>query len=146
MLNLKSTVSGLFKQAEKAVMKVIDSSSFKRVVMAGYMIAQADDDFDSDEKSALAKIINKEFPQFSIDNILDVITECENKVAFDKVLGKSEILDFIGGAKGDQELSELIMRVCCFIGEADGKFDQDEKLVARDISLRLGISTGRYGL
>ena len=107
-------------------------------------IAQADGDFDGDERSALAKVVNKELPQFEIKDIIALINECDETIAFDKRLGISEILDFIGGASGDD--AELIMRICCFIGEADGTFDNDEKLVARDIAVRLNLSPSRYGL
>ena len=141
---LKKMGEKLFNEGEKALNRAIEKSTFKRVVYAGYLIASADGDFDADEKSALARIVNKELPQFEINDIIKLITDCDNKVLFDKRLGTAEILDFIGAA--DDEDAQLIMRICCFIGEADGKFDMDEKLVARDIAMRLNISPSRYGL
>lgn len=141
---LKKMGEKLINEGEKAISRAIDKSAFKRIVYAGYLIASADGDFDANEKSALAKIVNKELPQFEINDIIYLITECDNKIMFDKRLGTAELLDFIGGA--DDQDAQLIMRICCFIGEADGKFDQDEKLVARDIAVRLNISPSRYGL
>jgi tellurite resistance protein TerB len=141
---LKNLASNVLSEGEKVLTRAIDKNNFKRIIFAGYLIAQADGDFDSDEKSALAKIVKKELPQFDIQDIIDVINKCDEKVSFDKRLGVSELLDFIGGA--DKENAELIMRICCFIGEADGKFDADEKLVARDIAIRLNVTPSRYGL
>lgn len=142
--SMKKFAKGVISEGEKAISRAVDKNTFKRVVFAGYLIAQADGDFDSDEKSAMAKIVNKELPQFDIKDILELIKECDEKVNFDKRLGTSEILDFIGGASGED--CELIMRICCFIGEADGTFDSDEKLIARDIAVRLEVSPSRYGL
>jgi len=142
--SIKRFAKSVVDEGEKALSRAVDKGTFKRVVFAGYLIAQADGDFDSDEKSALAKIVNKELPQFDIKDIIELINECDEKVNFDKRLGTTEILDFIGGA--NDEDSALIMRICCFIGEADGTFDQDEKMVARDIAMRLNVSPSRYGL
>lgn len=141
---LKSSFDKVFKEGEKVISRAIDKSAFKRIVYAGYLIASADGDFDGNEKSALAKIVNKELPQFDIKDIIPVIDECDNIIIFDKKLGTSELLDYIGKADGDE--AKLIMRICCFIGEADGKFDQDEKMVARDIAVRLKVSPSEYGL
>jgi len=143
---IKNVAKSLFSEGEKAISRAIDKNTFKRVVYAGYLIASADGDFDNDEKSAMAKIVNKELPQFAIIDIIGVIKECDDKVAFDSRLGNSEILDFISGAASNEDESNLIMRICCFIGESDGKFDQDEKILARDIAMRLNVSPSRYGL
>lgn len=141
---LKNEFSKIMKEGENVISRAIDKSTFKRVIYAGYLIASADNDFDSDEKAALARIVNKELPQFDIKDIIPVIKECDNIVAFDKRLGVTEILDFVGGASGDD--AKMIMRICCFIGEADGSFDRDEKLVARDIAVRLKLSPSEYRL
>lgn len=142
--SIKKFAKDMLNDGEKMLSRAVEKGTFKSVVFAGYLIAQADGDFDSDERAALAKIVNKELPQFDIKDIIELINECDEKVNFDKRLGTTEILDFIGGA--NDEDSELIMRICCFIGEADGSFDRDEKLIARDIAMRLKVQPSRYGL
>ncbi len=142
--SIKKFASNAISEGEKLLSRAIDKSTFKRVVFAGYLIASADGDFDSNEKQALAKIIKKDMPQFDISDILAAIEECDDKVSFNKSMGTMEILDFIGGASGDD--AKLIMRVCCYIGESDGRFDQDERLVARDIAVKLKISPSEYSL
>ncbi len=141
---LKKLVEEVAAEGENLFSRVKDKNIFRQVVSASFLIASADGDFDSDEKSALAKIIAKELPQFKIDDILKVLSECENKTSFDATMGNMEILDDIGSAKGDN--AELIMRISCFIGAADGDFDDDERKVAVEIARRMGVDPSRYGL
>ena len=140
----KKLLESVADEGEKLFSRVKDKALFRRVVSASFLIAMADGDFDSDEKSALAKIIVKELSQFKIDDILSILSDCEEKVAFDKTLGAMEILDDIANASGED--AELIMRIACFIGAADGDFDADEKRVAVDMAKRMGIDPSRYGL
>lgn len=140
----KKLISDVAGEAETLFARVTDKRTFMRVVYAAYLIARADGDFDSSEKSALAKLIDRDFPQFSINDILSALDEAESRVAFDENMGVMEILSEIGKATG--ESADLIMRTSCYIGAADGNFDDDEKAVARQICERLNISPGTYGL
>lgn len=142
--SIKKFAENVVNEGEKALSRMVDKKTFNRIVCAGYLIASADDDFDANEKNALAKIIQKDMPQFNLADILSVIDECDDKISFSKSMGTLEILDNIGGATGDD--AKQIMRVCCFIGESEGKFDQCEKLVARDIAIRLKVSPSEYNL
>jgi len=50
-------INELSKEGENLFSRVKDKSLFRRVVYSSFLIASADGDFDSSEKSALAKII-----------------------------------------------------------------------------------------
>jgi len=142
--SIKKFATDVIGEGEKALSRAVGKKTFKRVVCAGYLIASADGDFDADEKNDLSKIVQKTLPQFDLADILGVIDECDDKISFSKTMGTMEILDDIGGATGDD--AKLIMRVCCFIGESNGKFEQCEKLVARDIAMKLKVSPSEYNL
>jgi len=142
---IKNLAKSAIVNGEVALSRVVDKAAFKRVIEASYLIANADDDFDSDEKKAVSKIIAKELPQFKLNDILAEIKACDEKVGFDKGMATLEMLDSISKAKGTPE-AEMIMRIVCYIGEADGSFDGCEKLVARDIAVRLDLPMKRYGL
>ena len=137
-------IEDIAKDAETFFGRVKDKSTFRRLVSACYLIARADGDFDSDEKSGLAKLVQKHLPHFSIGDILKVLGECEEKIAFDVTMGFQEIMDDIAKASGDD--AELIVRACCFIGAADGDFDADEKKVAKAIAVATDLDPSRYGL
>jgi len=142
--SIKNIVTNVIGEGEKALSRVINKGTFKRIVCAGYLIASADDDFDADERDDLAKIIQKDMPQFNLVDILMVLNECDDKISFSKPIGTMEILDSIAGATSDE--AKQIMRVCCFIGESNGKFEQCEKIVARNIAIRLKVSPSEYNL
>lgn len=131
-------------QAETMFARITDKNTFKRVVYAAFLIARADGNFDSDEKSALAKIIAKDFPQFKLTDILEVLTEATAKIDFDVTMGTMEIMDEIAKASGSD--AELIVRTACFIGAADGDFDADERNVAKQLCIRMGLTASTYGL
>ena len=142
--SFKKFIDDISEEGEKLFSRVKDRSLFRRVVSASYLIARADGDFDQDEKSALASIVSKKLPQFSIADILEVLGDCEEKVSFDTAMGVMEIMDDISGASGED--AAMIMRISCFIGASDGDFDADEKKVASDMAKRMGIDPAGYGL
>lgn len=145
MLNrFKKFLEDAAEEGEKLFSRVKDKGQFRRVVSASFLIAIADGDFDSDEKSALASIISQKLSQFTISDILKVLTDCEDKLAFDKTMGVMELMDDVGKASGGD--AEMIIRIACFIGAADGDFDADEKKVASDLAKAMGVDASRYGL
>jgi len=83
---LANIATGMFKDGERMLNRAIDKATFKRIVYAAYLIASADGDFDSDEKASLVKLINRDFPDFDTQDIMKAIQECDDKIAFDKVL------------------------------------------------------------
>ncbi|MCK5830668.1 MAG: tellurite resistance TerB family protein [Methylococcales bacterium] len=121
-----------------------DKPTFKRVVYASFLIARADGDFDVDEKQALGDLIAKDFPQFKLTDILEVLSEATKKIEFDETFGVMELLEEIGKAEGEN--AALIVRTACYIGAADGDFDQDERKVATQICEQMGLSAATYGL
>lgn len=124
--------------------KVKDKPTFERVVMACYLIGMADGSFDPDEKQAVAKLINKKFPQFTISDIQAVIAKADDKLSFDLAMGQQELMAEIAKAKGDD--AEMIVQAACFIGAADGDFDYQEKTVVRQLVERMGLNARNYGL
>jgi len=140
----KKLLEDVASEGEKLFSRVKDKSLFRRVVSASFLIARADGVFDSDEKSALANIVGRKLSQFGIGDILQILDDCQEKVVFDEAMGVSEIMDDIGGASGED--AAMIMRISCYIGAADGDFDDDEKRVASSMATRMGIDPAAYGL
>lgn len=140
----KDLLKSVSEESERLFSRVVDKTLFRQVVSAAFLIARADGDFDSDEKKALAKVISEKMPQFSIQDILKALEECEKKVEFSEDMGVMEIMDDICSAS--KENAEMIMRISCFIGAADGDFDADEKKVAKSMACGMGINPQKYGL
>ncbi len=141
---LKKMLEDVAEEGEKLFSRVKDKGLFRRVVSASFLIARADGDFDSDEKKALATIVSTKLTHFGLADILKILGECEEKIAFDETMGVMEIMDDICKASGED--AEMIIRISCFIGASDGDFDADEKKVAGDMAKRMGVDPSRYGL
>ena len=140
----KKFIDGVAGEAETLFARITDKNTFKRVVYAAFLIARADGVFDSSEKTALANLIAKDFPQFKLTDILEVLNEANAKIDFDVTMGVMEIMDEISKASGSD--AELIVRTACFIGAADGDFDADERKVAKQLCERMSLSASAYGL
>lgn len=140
----KKFITDVAGEAETLFARVTDKRTFKRVVYAALLIARADGNFDSDEKTALSKVIAKDFPQFKLADILSVLSEANEKIEFDETIGVMEIMDEIGKASGSD--AELIVRTACYIGASDGDFDADEQKVAKQLCERMALSPSAYGL
>lgn len=131
-------------KGQTAFSRIKDKNGFNRLVWACFLIGRADGTFDADEKNATAKLIAKQLPHYSIDDILAAIETAEAKIEFDVTFGTQEIMDEVGKAKG--ESAENIIRAACFIGAADGDFDDDEKEITRQLCSRMDINPSNYGL
>ncbi len=140
----KKMLEDVAGQAETMFARITDKSAFKRIVFASFLIARADGNFDSDEKTALANIINKDFPQFKLTDIIDVLNEAKEKIDFDETMGTGEIMQEISKATGDE--AAAIVRTACYIGASDGDFDADERRVAKDICVKTGLQPSDFGL
>ncbi len=143
-MNFIDFISQVADTAVSEFSKIKDKATFNRIVWASYLIARADGNFDSDEKTALSKIIAKEFPQFKLTDIIDSLSKAEEKIDFDETFGVNELLQEIAKAKGED--AQLIVRTACYIGAADGDFDNDEKAVTKAICTRLKINPEDFGL
>ncbi len=145
MLNkFKQMIEEVAKDAETMFARFSDKNDFERVIFAAYLIAIADGNFDSDEKTALARLIEKDFKQFKLTDIIEVLDKAKSKTDFDMTMGTSELLGIIGKATGDT--AKLIVRTACFIGASDGDFDNDEKAMTVRICTALKENPADYGL
>lgn len=142
--NFADYLNDLKGKGETLFAKVKDKNAFNRLVATCYLIASADGDFDADEKTATAKLIQKNLPQYQIKDIVDCISDAQSKTDFDMIMGRNELLDMIAKA-GPDEGRDLI-NAAVFIGGADGEFDDDEKAITKQICSRLNLSPADYGL
>ncbi len=128
----------------EAMARIKDKATLNRFVWACFLIGRADGTFDSKEKEATAKLIKNRLPHYTIDDILQAISKAEDKISFDVTHGTQELMDEIGKATGDDAVA--IIRGACFIGGADGDFDDQEKEIVRQLCSRMNLNPANYGL
>ena len=142
--SLKSMLDDARAKGDTLFGRIKDRATFKRTVYACYLIGRADGNFDAAERQAIGALIQQKLPQFKLADIMSEIEAADAKLGFDVTMGTQELMAEIGKATGDS--AELVIQAACFIGAADGEFDDAEKLVARQMAERMGLNPGNYGL
>ena len=142
--SLKSMLDDARAKGDTLFGRIKDRATFRRTVHACYLIGRADGNFDAAERQAIGALIQQKLPQFKLADIMSEIEAADAKLGFDVTMGTQELMAEIGKATGDS--AELVIQAACFIGAADGEFDDAEKLVARQMAERMGLNPGNYGL
>jgi len=111
------------------------------------MVANANGIIKPEEKRKMMGYIqrNEALSVYDTNEAIKVFDKYINDFSFDLEIGKGEALKAIGKIK-DKNEAQLLVRVCCSIGAADGDFDNDEKQCVREICNTLGIDTVQFGL
>lgn len=142
--SLKSMLDDARSKGDTLFGRIKDRATFRRTVYACYLIGRADGNFDAAERQAIGALIQQKLPQFKLADIMSEIDAAEAKMSFDVTMGTQELMAEIGKASGDA--AELVIQAACFIGAADGEFDDAEKVVAKQLASRMGLDPEHYGL
>ena len=142
--SLKAMLDDARTKGDTLFGRIKDRATFRRTVYACYLIGRADGNFDASERQAIGALIQQKLPKFKLEDIMKEIEDADAKLAFDETMGQQELMAEIGKATGDA--AELVVQAACFIGAADGEFDEAEKAVARQIAQRTGLNPEHYGL
>lgn len=130
------------KEAVLAEMhKVTKRDDLERVVAVYYLIGIADGDFDQSEKDSMMKAIasNPALSNFSDDDIMAAYQKIDGFYGLAVPMGNRKALAMLEGVT-DKEFAEELMMFACVAGAADGDFDEDEKVMARQIADKLGVN------
>ncbi len=129
--------------------KKFQSKAFMEAVTAGCaMVAVADGVVSPEEKRKMATFIqnNDALKVYDITQVLASFDKFIGLMDMDIHIGKGEALKVISKLKKNTEQSRLLIRVCCAIGASDGKFDDGEKAIVREICTELGLNPSEFGV
>lgn len=122
---------------------------FMEAVVAGCaVVAAADGNVSSEEKQKMMGFIQNsdELKVFKTDDVIKAFTEIVGKFEFDVTIGRGEAYKKIAKIKSKDGAGQLLVRVCCAIGAADGDFDDDEKRAVAEICRELGLNPADFDL
>ena len=137
------------KQGLGDAVKRFNNRGFMDASMAACaLIAAADGDISSDEKQKTAGFIklNDALKTFDLNTCIERFEEYAGMLEFDYGVGKDACLDAVKKVSNSPEQAQLVVRLSCAIGGADGDFDDDEKQTVREICGVLGLAPSKFNL
>ncbi|WP_041794016.1 tellurite resistance TerB family protein [Pararhodospirillum photometricum] len=124
------------------------SKDFLEAVVAGcVLVAYADGNITPEEKQKMMGYMktSDQLKFFEQGDIIKLFQSYVEKFDFDPTIGTGEVMQVIGKFKGKPQ-AQLIVRVCCAIGAADGDFSAPEQAVVRRMCSELGLTPSDFGL
>lgn len=127
-----------------SVSRFVNDDFLKAAIASAYLISSADGNVDADEKKKLLGFCerNDALKAFPRTKVLNTFNELAEEFDFDATMGAEKAWNWIKAISGkNDEQSRACVLLACVIGGADGKFDDGEKRVARQIANVLGVMT-----
>ena len=112
------------------------------------LIARADGNIDDNEKQKMLALIttNDSLSIFDKAEVIKVFNEYLGYFDFDADVGNSKACEALNKIRGDDLQCRTLMRLVIAIATADGTFDDDEKVIARKVSIELGLTPSEFDL
>lgn len=136
------------RDAMNAEITKFKSKDLLEAVVAGCaMVAFADGNVSSEEKQKMMGYLkgSDQLKPFNQSDVIKIFNKYVEKFGFDSGIGTGEAMQAIGKFR-DKPQAQLVVRVCCAIGAADGDFDDDEKKVVRRMCSELGLNPADFDL
>lgn len=131
---------------KNGALKFKEENFLEASVAGGFMVANADGNIDSDEKSKLLKFIksNEALSVYNPEDVVKQFKKYSDLYEFDVDAAEAAALQAISKIKSNTEKSKFLVRMICSIGKTDGDFDKDEKTVVRKICLELNLNPSEF--
>lgn len=135
---------GLFDRVKK-----IKSRDFMEAVSAASaLVAYADGLSTPEEVSKLIEYIrlDETLKVFDAGEVIEAFERYVESFEFDLRIGKEKAMKAIRKLPPRTEEARLLILLCCAIGQADMEFDNNERLVIREICQKLGFHPNEFDL
>lgn len=145
---LKTNTAAARTRMTEEISKYKNREFMEAVVAGCALVAAADGDISASEKQKMIGFIQNsdELKVFDITLVIETFNKSCAKFEFDAAIGKAEALKLVGKLRGKTDAARLLVRVCCAVGNADGRFDSDEQAACRAICTELGLSPSDFDL
>ncbi len=124
------------------------SKDFLEAVVAGCaLVAYADGSVSSEEKQKMMGFLrtSDQLKVFDSGDVIKIFQKYVEKFEFDAAIGTGEVMQAVCKFR-DKPQAQLVVRVCCAIGAADGNFDQKEQEIVRRMCSELGLNPSDFSL
>lgn len=124
------------------------SKDFLEAVVAGCaLVAYADGKVSPEEKQKMMGYLraSDQLKVFDQNDVIKLFQRYVEKFEFDHTIGVGEVMQAVGKFRGKPQ-AQLIIRVCCAIGAADGDFDAQERTAVQKMVSELGLNPADFDL
>jgi tellurite resistance protein TerB len=144
---LKKNVTEARDALNAEITKFKSKDLLEAVVAGCAMVAYADGTVSSSEKQKMIGYLrmSDQLKVFDVNDVIRIFQKYVEKFEFDATIGTGEVMQAIGKFRGKPE-AQLVVRVCCAIGAADGDFDATERAVVRRMCSELGLNSADFNL
>lgn len=144
---LKKNVTEACDALSAEITKFKSRDLLEAVVAGCAMVAYADGDISSEEKQKMNGFLrtSDQLKVFDSGDVIKIFQKYVEKFEFDATIGVGEVMQAVGKFRGKPQ-AQLVVRVCCAIGAADGNFDEKERAVVRRMCSELGLNPADFQL
>lgn len=144
---LKKNVTEARDALNTEITKFKSKDLLEAVVAGCALVAYADGNVSSEEKQKMMGFLrtSDQLKVFDSGDVIKIFQKYVEKFEFDNTIGVGEVMQAVGKFRGKPQ-AQLVVRVCCAIGAADGDFDEKEKAVVRRMCSELGLNPSDFNL
>lgn len=144
---LKKNVTEARETLNTEITKFKSKDLLEAVVAGCALVAYADGNVTSEEKQKMMGFLrtSDQLKVFDSGDVIKIFQKYVEKFEFDNTIGVGEVMQSVGKFRGKPQ-AQLVVRVCCAIGAADGDFDEKEKAVVRRMCSELGLNPSDFSL
>ncbi len=144
---LKKNVTEARDSINTEITKFKSKDLLEAVIAGCTMVAYGDGNVSSEEKQKMMGFLktSDQLKVFDSSDVVKIFQKYAEKFDFDATIGTGEAMQVIGKFRGKPQ-AQLLVRVCCAIGAADGNFDQREQNVVRRMCSELGLNPSDFNL
>lgn len=144
---LKKNVTEARETLNIEITKFKSKELLEAVVAGCALVAYADGNVSPEEKQKMIGYLrtSDQLKVFDVNDVIKIFQKYVEKFEFDSTIGTGEVMQAVGKFRGKPQ-AQLVVRVCCAIGAADGDFDEKERGVVRRMCSELGLNTADFDL
>jgi len=144
---LKKNVTEARDALNTEITKFKSKDLLEAVVAGCVLVAYADGNVSPEEKQKMMGFLqtSDQLKVFDSGEVIKIFQKYVEKFEFDSAIGTGEVMQAVCRFRGKPQ-AQLVVRVCCAIGAADGDFDAKEKAVVRRMCSELGLNAADFNL
>jgi tellurite resistance protein TerB len=128
--------------------KVSDRDFLIASLAASALVAMADGVISAKEKQKMVKFIDGygQLALISMDEIISLFQGFVRQIESDRHVGEAKAYAILRKIKNNSEHARLLVQMIIGIGQADGFFDEKERLITTKIIIELGLVPAEFDL